>query len=334
MVSSEQDWDYLDFSLNGQVLGKWSGKVDWYKFEFPLQAGMNRLEWRYKKDSSTFAGMDAAFIDNVFLPEPPPIEPPAITQLTESVSVVEGESVELSVTVVGSEPLAYQWSKGGEEMEGEINPALALNNVAPSDAGDYMVAVSNSAGRVESDVITVTMAQPASIVSQPEGVSANLGESVTLNVVAAGTEPISYQWYHGDELVEGAAESTLVLADLQAVDSGTYHVVVSNLAGTETSDTVTLTVEIPGQDTRPILTVMGITIDGLKLSVTGDAGTEYEIQFSTGLKSWSTLATVTTDGTGKAVYTDPASAEALAKATWVEATGFYRAVLSSQDGGE
>jgi hypothetical protein len=35
------------------------------------------------------------------------------------------------------------------------------------------------------------------------------------------------------------------LADLQAVDSGTYHVVVSNLAGTETSDTVTLTVEKP-----------------------------------------------------------------------------------------
>jgi hypothetical protein len=331
MVSSEQDWDYLDFSLNGQMLGKWSGRIGWKKFEFPLQAGINRLVWSYKKDPRILSGMDAAFIDNVFLP---PVEPPAITQLTESVSVVEGESVELSVTVVGSEPLAYQWSKGGEELEGKTNSALALNNVAPSDAGDYMVAVSNSAGRVESDVITVTMAQPASIVSQPEGVSANLGESVTLNVVAAGTEPISYQWYHGDELVEGAAESTLVLADLQAVDSGTYHVVVSNLAGTETSDTVTLTVEIPGQDTRPILTVMGITIDGLKLSVTGDAGTEYEIQFSTGLKSWSTLATVTTDGTGKAVYTDPASAEALAKATWVEATGFYRAVLSSQDGGE
>jgi len=65
-------WDYLDFSLNGQVLGKWSGRIDWKKFEFPLQAGMNRLEWRYKKDSSTFAGMDAVFIDNVFLPEPPP----------------------------------------------------------------------------------------------------------------------------------------------------------------------------------------------------------------------------------------------------------------------
>jgi len=97
-VSSEQDWDYLEFSLNGSALGKWSGRVDWKKFEFPLQAGLNRLVWSYRKDSSTFAGMDAVFIDNVFLPEPPPVEPPAITQLTESMSVVEGESVELSVS--------------------------------------------------------------------------------------------------------------------------------------------------------------------------------------------------------------------------------------------
>ncbi|MCP4813996.1 MAG: hypothetical protein GY888_15935, partial [Planctomycetaceae bacterium] len=211
--------------MNGNALGKWSGQVNWQKFEFPLQAGLNRLVWSYRKDSSTFTGMDAAFIDDVLLP---PVEPPAITQLTESMPVFEGDSVELSVTVVGSGPLAYQWSKGGEELEGATDSKLTLADVVPSDAGDYVVAVSNSAGRVESDVITVSMAQPASIVTQPEGGSASHGETVTLNVVAGGTEPISYQWYHGDELVEGATGSALLLADLQAVDSGTYHVVVSN----------------------------------------------------------------------------------------------------------
>ncbi|MCP4816212.1 MAG: hypothetical protein GY888_27165, partial [Planctomycetaceae bacterium] len=226
--------------MNGNALGKWSGQVNWQKFEFPLQAGLNRLVWSYKKDSGTFAGMDAAFIDDVLLP---PVEPPAITELTESMSVFEGDSIELSVTVAGSEPLAYQWSKEGVELEGAMDSTLALNNVEPSVAGDYMVAVSNSAGQVESDVITVTMAQPASIVTQPEGGSVSHGETVTLNVVAAGTEPISYQWYHGEELVESATGSALLLADLQAVDSGTYHVVVSNRAGTETSDTVTLMVE-------------------------------------------------------------------------------------------
>jgi hypothetical protein len=333
-ISSEQDWDYLQFAVNGRALAKWSGRVNWKKFEFPLQAGINRLEWRYRKDPSTFAGMDAAFIDNVILPEVPTVEPPAITQLTESISVFEGDSVELSVTAVGSEPLAYLWSKGGVELEGATDSKLTLANVVPSDAGDYVVAVINSAGWVESDVITVAMAQPASIVTQPLGGSVSQGETVTLSVVAAGTEPISYQWYHGDELVEGATESTLLLADLQAVASGTYHVVVSNRAGTETSDTVTLTVEVQEPKTRPILTVVGVTIEGLKLSVNGDAGTEYDLQFSTDLKLWSTLANVVTDDTGNALYTDAASAETLAKETWAEAAGFYRAVLVVGDGGE
>ena len=69
-------------------------------------------------------------------------------------------------------------------------------------------------------------------------------------------------------------------------------------------------------------------------TVTGDAATEYDVQFSTDLDAWSTLAKVTTDDTGKAVFTDAASAEELAQGTWVEATGFYRAVLVADDGGE
>ena len=109
--------------------------------------------------------------------------PPVITQLTESLSLVEGDGLELSVTAVGTEPLAYQWSKGGVALDGETGSALTLASVASSDADDYMVAVSNTAGRVESDVITVVVAQPASIVAQPEGGSANLGDTFILMVV-------------------------------------------------------------------------------------------------------------------------------------------------------
>ena len=146
------------------MLGKWSGRVNWKKFEFQLEAGNNRLEWRYRKDASTFAGMDAVFIDNVFIPEVPVVEPP-----------------------------------------------------------------------------------PA---------------------------------------------------------------------------------------TKPTLVVAGVTAEGLQLTVTGDAATEYDVQFSTDLNAWSSFAKVTTDETGKAVFTDAASAEKLAQGTWVEATGFYRAVLVADDRGE
>jgi hypothetical protein len=151
----------------------------------------------------------------------------------------------MSVTAVGTAPLAYHWSKGGVALDGATGSTLTLANVAPSDADNYMVAVSNGAGRVESESITVTVVQPASIVSQSEGGNAVLGDTFVLSVVAAGTEPISYQWQFGGQALAGATESSLSLADLGAVDTGTYQVVVQNFAGTATSDEVSLSVETP-----------------------------------------------------------------------------------------
>ena len=69
-VSSEAGWDKLEFYLNGVRLGRWSGEVGWSTFLFPVPQGLNTLEWRYTKDANFSAGLDAAFIDNVYLPLP------------------------------------------------------------------------------------------------------------------------------------------------------------------------------------------------------------------------------------------------------------------------
>ncbi|MDP6251853.1 MAG: immunoglobulin domain-containing protein, partial [Verrucomicrobiota bacterium] len=66
---------------------------------------------------------------------------PTISLLTESMTVVEGGSVNLSVTAGGALPLAYQWSRGGEDISGATQSTLTLTDVALSDAGDYRVAV-------------------------------------------------------------------------------------------------------------------------------------------------------------------------------------------------
>jgi hypothetical protein len=67
-VSSETNWDALEFYLNGALLQRWSGEVGWATYQFAVPAGTNRFEWRYVKDASTSAGLDAAFIDNLDLP--------------------------------------------------------------------------------------------------------------------------------------------------------------------------------------------------------------------------------------------------------------------------
>jgi hypothetical protein len=69
-VSSEATWDYLEFVLNGTPRRRWSGEVPWEPYSLPLAAGTNRLEWRYVKDGNFSAGLDAAFIDDVYVPPP------------------------------------------------------------------------------------------------------------------------------------------------------------------------------------------------------------------------------------------------------------------------
>lgn len=75
-VSSEQLYDYLAFYVDEVLMQQWSGEVGWANFTFSLSAGPHTLEWRYVKDPSLSAGLDAAFIDDVNLPIGTPIVPP------------------------------------------------------------------------------------------------------------------------------------------------------------------------------------------------------------------------------------------------------------------
>jgi hypothetical protein len=75
-VSSETNWDWLEFYLNGvpglsPPLQRWSGEAGWATYQFSIPAGTNTLVWRYVKDATLSAGSDAAFIDNVVIPSVP-----------------------------------------------------------------------------------------------------------------------------------------------------------------------------------------------------------------------------------------------------------------------
>ena len=82
-VSSETNWDRLEFYLNGVLLQRWSGEVGWATYQFAVPAGTNSFEWRYVKDANFSAGLDAAYIDNLFLPQnvPDPTDPSATLSL-------------------------------------------------------------------------------------------------------------------------------------------------------------------------------------------------------------------------------------------------------------
>ena len=61
------------------------------------------------------------------------------------------------------------------------------------------------------------------------------GQGLTLRVTATGTAPLFYQWQFNGSNLAGANAASLALTNLSATHAGTYHVVVTNLAGTATS---------------------------------------------------------------------------------------------------
>jgi glucose/arabinose dehydrogenase len=85
--------------------------------------------------------------------------------------------------------------------------------------------------------------QPPRIDGQPASQTVAVGQSATFSVSASGTAPLSYQWQRNAADIAGANNASYTLAGAAAGDSGAqFRVVVSNVAGSATSNAATLTV--------------------------------------------------------------------------------------------
>jgi len=82
---------------------------------------------------------------------------PTIASQPASQIVIVGTSVTFTVSATGTAPLNYQWMKGGANISGATTATLTLSSVTATDAGNYTVLVSNSAGSVTSAAATLTV---------------------------------------------------------------------------------------------------------------------------------------------------------------------------------
>src|SRR6185503_12814552 len=99
------------------------------------------------------------------------------------------------------------------------------------------------------------------ITTQPQSIAAPAGTSVNFTVVAAGSPPLSYQWRRNAVNITGATDPSLTLNNIQAANSATYDVTVTNGAGSVVSTGAVLTVQ-------PAPAVLAPAITGQPLSVT------------------------------------------------------------------
>ena len=74
-VSSEPDYDFLEFYIGAVRQARISGNVDWQQKFFSISAGSHTLKWVYVKDGSVIAGSDCGWLDKVVYPAPARIAP-------------------------------------------------------------------------------------------------------------------------------------------------------------------------------------------------------------------------------------------------------------------
>ncbi len=145
-----------------------------------------------------------------------------------------------------------------------------------------------SAGwNIAAAIIEPNHALPPILLLQPNPVSQTvaIGASASFRAQASGFPPLTYQWYFKTNAIPGATNLVLTLPNLQAAQSGSYTVAVSNPAGTTWSNPALLSV-LPGLIINMVPAI----------SWTGTPGSNYLVQYvnTVGTSAqWTTLATVT-----------------------------------------
>ncbi len=260
MVSSELDFDYLQFSINGVVQTAISGSVGWQHVSIPVAAGTNVLTWTYSKQSIYGSGLDAGWVDQfAFAPSP------IIRTQPTNFAAYAGTAAHFSVSAVNTpiqSELWYQWQESGTNLvngnnvSGATGSFLTLNNVQDAAAAVYTVIITNSAGGsvTSAPAILTVLDTPPVITSQPSGTTNLAGTTATFSVNTVGAVPMTYQWQkNGANMPVGGTVSgaiTLTLTNVQDADAASYAVVITNVDGGVTSSPAMLVVV----DGPPVIT--------------------------------------------------------------------------------
>jgi hypothetical protein len=179
-----------------------------------------------------------------------PFELSIITQPV-STNVPAGSNALFSVKVSGPGPM-YQWYfdpsnvvvDPGDAIDGAISKTLLATNV-----GQYLVVITNNFGSaVTSSVVTLGLISNVppvitNITISPSSPVLVGTTNVTITAAAGGTKPLAYQWFFmnfengktnmltDDGNISGATNSILLIASAQTTNSGSYGVLVTNIAG-------------------------------------------------------------------------------------------------------
>jgi hypothetical protein len=146
---------------------------------------------------------------------------PQITSQPVGTALAVGGNTTLSVTVVGSVPLTYQWRRDGIALLGATTASFPVVNAQTYHAGDYTVVVTNALGSVTSaaarlNVVPRVVAYSARLQIDADGavavftVEGTLPKKVLLRAVGPGLAPFGFSGLPDPQLELFSSTGTLL----------------------------------------------------------------------------------------------------------------------------
>jgi hypothetical protein len=199
---------------------------------------------------------------------------PSITTQPANQFATTGQTASESFSVLanGTAPFTYQWQlstdggntfsnlSNGSGVSGATTATLTISsNALPASGTEYQAVISDASGQtVISTAATLTINAPPSITTQPQNLTAGVGQSAAESFTIAdsgGTGPLSVQWQVSTDNggtfsnvsdgsgIAGSTTTTLTLSGFPTAGSSEYRAIVTDANGVSAaSDVATLNV--------------------------------------------------------------------------------------------
>ncbi len=179
-TSTVEGANTLQFLIDGDLKGEWSGETDWIRGNFNMVSGLHTFEWKYNKTQTDGADQDIVWVDYIKFP---PSSLPVTVNAGEDLVQCAGNEQQLNGNATNFTSLL--WTTSGD---GTFNDPSVLNAIYIPGEGDIQsgsVTLTLTATRNEnsiSDDLVLTL-EPAPEVSAGEPETICQGE--TLDCAAA-----------------------------------------------------------------------------------------------------------------------------------------------------
>ncbi|NXM71581.1 TITIN protein, partial [Serilophus lunatus] len=177
-------------------------------------------------------------------------EPPSFIRTLEPAEVVKGTNTVLQCEVAGTGPFEISWYKDKKQIRSSKKYrltsqkaviSLEVSSFNSADVGEYECVIANEVGKCICSA-TYILKEPPSFVKKIENVTALAGDSITLQAVVKGSEPISVMWMKGKDIIKDDNNvrvtfdhglATLQITGVQLNSGGKYTCVAENDAGSQ-----------------------------------------------------------------------------------------------------